>query len=110
MSMTFLDPVTCRWAVRHAGWLLLASLLAACAPQPRRAEIPTVWQPSPNFGERLPTFVVIHHTGGDSAAAALRVLSSPQAEVSAHYLIGRDGTIILLDDLLKMFVERSRIR
>ena len=95
-------PRECRWAMRRAGWLLLASLLAACAPLPRRAEIPTSWQPSPNFGERLPTFVVIHYAGGDSAAAALRVLSSPQTEVSAHYLIVRDGTIIQLID------ERAR--
>ena len=113
MSMTFLNSAVMpagtalalglrRWTVRRAGWLLLASLLAACAPLPRRAEIPTSWQPSPNFGERLPNFVVIHHTGADSAAAALRVLSSRQTEVSAHYLIVRDGTIIQLVD------ERAR--
>jgi len=61
-----------------------------------------VWQPSPNFGERAPNFVVIHFTGSDSAAAALRTLSSPRTEVSAHYLIVRDGTIIQLVD------ERAR--
>ena len=87
----------------HAGWVFLACLLlAACAPLPRRADIPTVWQPSPNFGERLPNFVVIHYTGSDSTEATLRALSSPPAEVSAHYLIVRDGTIIQLVD------ERAR--
>ena len=97
------EPRVRRCAVGHAGWLLVACLLlAACAPLPRRADIPTLWQPSPNFGERLPTFVVIHYTGTDNAAAALRALSSPQAEVSAHYLIVRDGTIIQLVD------ERAR--
>ncbi len=101
--MSVEPPRTCRCAVRHAGWLFLACLvLAACAPLPRRAEIPTVWQPSRNFGERLPNFVVIHYTGSDSTTAALRVLSSPQPGVSAHYLIVRDGTLIQLVD------ERAR--
>jgi N-acetylmuramoyl-L-alanine amidase len=87
---------------RPIGWVLLACLLTACAPLPRSARIPTVWQPSPNFGERVPNFVVIHYTGNDSASAALRTLSSRQAEVSAHYLIVRDGTILQLVD------ERAR--
>jgi len=95
-------PGVCN-ATGCAGWLLLASLLlTACTPLPRRAEIPTLWQPSPNFGERLPNVVVIHYTGSESTAAALRVLSSPQTAVSAHYLIVRDGTIIQLVD------ERAR--
>jgi N-acetylmuramoyl-L-alanine amidase len=58
--------------------------------------------PSPNFGERLPSFVVIHYTGADSASAAVRMLSSPQSQVSAHYLVARDGTIVQLVD------ERAR--
>ncbi|HEY6510551.1 MAG TPA: N-acetylmuramoyl-L-alanine amidase [Burkholderiaceae bacterium] len=81
---------------------LLACLLAACAPLPQRAGIPTEWQPSPNFNERRADTVVIHYTGADRAADALRTLSSPQARVSAHYLVVRDGTIIQLVD------ERSR--
>ena len=97
-------------ARRHGGWpaaaraasVLLACALAACAPLPQRASIPTQWQPSPNFNERQPTFVVIHYTGSDSAAAAMNTLTSPQAKVSAHYLILRDGTILQLVD------ERAR--
>ena len=92
----------CRTAARVACGLLLACLLAACAPLPRSAGIPTVWQPSPNFGERVPSIVVIHYTGSDSAAAALRVLSDQRTEVSAHYLVVRDGTIVQLVD------ERAR--
>lgn len=82
--------------------MLLACLLAACAPLPRRADIPTLWQPSPNFGERQPTLVVIHYTGNDSAEVALRTLTNRRAEVSAHYLVVRDGTIVQLVD------ERAR--
>ena len=54
--------------------------------------------PSRNFGTRCPDFVVIHYTGSTSTAYALRALSNPEPEVSAHYLIVRDGTIIQLVD------------
>ncbi len=52
--------------------------------------------PSPNFGERRggarPRLIVVHYTAMPTAAAALDRLCDPAAEVSAHYLIGRDGT------------------
>lgn len=52
--------------------------------------------PSPNFGPRRDLagihFVVLHYTAMDSAEAALDRLCDPIAEVSAHYLIGKDGT------------------
>ncbi len=55
-----------------------------------------IWHPSPNFGPRrdglTPQFVVLHYTAMASAEAALERLCDPEAEVSAHYLIGRDGT------------------
>lgn len=58
--------------------------------------VSAIWHPSPNFGARrhelLPHLVVIHYTAMHSAAAALARLCDPGAEVSAHYLIGRDGT------------------
>ncbi|MEX0367333.1 MAG: N-acetylmuramoyl-L-alanine amidase [Ruegeria sp.] len=54
-----------------------------------------VWHPSPNFGPRrdglTPSLIVIHYTAMESAEAALERLCDPQAEVSAHYLIGMDG-------------------
>ncbi|MFV0492442.1 MAG: N-acetylmuramoyl-L-alanine amidase [Pseudorhodobacter sp.] len=40
--------------------------------------------------------MVIHFTAMDSLAAARRRLCDPAAEVSAHYLIGHDGTTELL--------------
>lgn len=86
----------------RAPSLWLACLLTACAPLPQRASIPTRWQPSPNFDQRRPGFVVIHYTGDDSAANALRTLTSPQSQVSAHYFIDRGGSILQLVD------ERAR--
>ncbi|WP_424990629.1 N-acetylmuramoyl-L-alanine amidase [Fluviibacterium sp. S390] len=55
-----------------------------------------IWHPSPNFGPRRngarPGLIVLHYTAMDSAQSALERLCSTEHEVSAHYLIGRDGT------------------
>ena len=55
-----------------------------------------LWHPSPSFGARRgdvrPDMVVLHYTAMESAEAALERLCDPAVEVSAHYLIGRDGT------------------
>lgn len=52
---------------------------------------------SPNHGPRRagqrPRLIVLHYTAMDSAKAALERLSDPAFEVSAHYLIGRCGTV-----------------
>ena len=69
--------------------LALSLVLAACAPVPQRAGIPTTWQGSPNFNERKPNFVILHHTSDDAVDQALRTLADPARSVSAHYLIGR---------------------
>nr|MCU0803448.1 N-acetylmuramoyl-L-alanine amidase [Paracoccaceae bacterium] len=55
---------------------------------------------SPNFGDRRggqrPDLIVIHYTAMESCAAALARLCDPVAEVSAHYLIDVDGTVLAL--------------
>ena len=54
--------------------------------------------PSPNHGERLRpiTMLILHYTGTPTAASALDLLRSPQAEVSAHYFVEEDGAIAQL--------------
>jgi N-acetylmuramoyl-L-alanine amidase len=50
--------------------------------------------PSPNFGDRRghrPGLVVIHYTAMPSCAEARDRLCDPAAEVSAHWLVDRDG-------------------
>tara|TARA_R110002124_G_scaffold106121_3_gene257492 strand:- start:6348 stop:7007 length:660 start_codon:yes stop_codon:yes gene_type:complete len=42
--------------------------------------------------------IVLHYTAMDSAAAALERMCDPAPEVSAHYLIDRDGTIVQMVD------------
>ena len=83
--------------------LTIATLLAACAPlspRPASATGATLagvsWQRSPNFDQRRPNLVIIHHTSNSTSEQALRTLTSPERKVSAHYLIDRDGSIVQL--------------
>jgi N-acetylmuramoyl-L-alanine amidase len=62
--------------------------------------------PSPNFGERRGgarvDLVVLHYTAMPTCAAALERLCDPLAEVSAHYLIDGDGTVLgLVDETMR---------
>jgi N-acetylmuramoyl-L-alanine amidase len=83
----------------HIPALAAVLFLAACTAVPTRTGAPSsTWLPSPSFDDRRPTFVVIHHTSNDTAAEALAVLTDPKREVSAHYLVGRDGRIYQLVD------------
>ncbi|MEO6248636.1 MAG: N-acetylmuramoyl-L-alanine amidase [Sphingomicrobium sp.] len=52
--------------------------------------------PSPNFDERSLSIsmIVLHYTGMPDAAAAISRLTSPEAKVSAHYLVAEDGSVV----------------
>lgn len=78
--------------------LLLPALLAACAPLPSGQGRGALWQPSPNFDQRRPNFVILHQTTNDNVGQALATLTNPERRVSAHYLIGRDGSVLQLVD------------
>lgn len=56
--------------------------------------------PSPNFGPRrdglVPSLIVLHYTAMPDPDEALERLCSPEYEVSAHYLIHRDGRLFQL--------------
>jgi N-acetylmuramoyl-L-alanine amidase len=56
--------------------------------------------PSSNWNERQSpvSMLVLHYTGMQTADAALARLCDPAAEVSAHYLIDEDGTVVRLVD------------
>jgi N-acetylmuramoyl-L-alanine amidase len=84
--------------VRRRLAVLLLSMLAGCAPLPSGQGSGALWQPSPNFDQRRPNFVILHQTTNDNVAKALATLTDRQRKVSAHYLIGRDGTVMQLVD------------
>jgi N-acetylmuramoyl-L-alanine amidase len=58
--------------------------------------------PSPNHGPRpdgaVVDMLVLHYTGMADADAALRRMTDPAAEVSAHYMIDEDGAVLQLVD------------
>ena len=79
--------------------LALAFLgVAACAPLPVHTSLPVEVRPSPNFGERRPNYVVLHHTSNSDAARVVATLTRPASQVSAHYLVVRDGRIVYMVD------------
>jgi len=55
-----------------------------------------------NFNLRKPNFVVIHHTAQNSCEQTLHTFTTKSAQVSAHYVICKDGTIHhMLNDYLR---------
>lgn len=78
-----------------AGLLVLPAGCGGLAVDPSQR---TVSVPSPNHNARRPNFVILHDTTSDNAAHALGTLTDPAREVSAHYLIDRDGMLYRLVD------------
>ncbi|WP_348629943.1 thiamine phosphate synthase [Methylocystis rosea] len=54
--------------------------------------------PSPNHGERLRPIssLVLHYTGMPTGESALALLCNERSEVSAHYVVNEDGSILQL--------------
>lgn len=60
------------------------------------------WVGTTNFGLRRPDFVIIHHTAQNSCEQTLKTFTLPRTQVSAHYVICRDGTVHhMLNDYLR---------
>ncbi|HEV7780953.1 MAG TPA: N-acetylmuramoyl-L-alanine amidase [Chitinophagaceae bacterium] len=55
-----------------------------------------------NLSMRRPNFVIIHHTAQNSCEQTLQTFTLPRTQVSAHYVICKDGTVYhMLNDLLR---------
>ncbi len=60
------------------------------------------WVGTINFGLRKPNFVIIHHTAQNNCDQTLQTFTLPRTQVSAHYVICKDGTIHhMLNDYLR---------
>lgn len=60
------------------------------------------WVGTTNFNMRKPNFVIIHHTAQNSCDQTLKTFTTPKSQVSAHYVICKDGTIHhMLNDYLR---------
>ncbi|RYZ50727.1 MAG: N-acetylmuramoyl-L-alanine amidase [Sphingobacteriales bacterium] len=65
-------------------------------------KIPGEWVGTVNFNLRKPNYVVIHYTAQDSAAQTLKTFTIVKTQVSAHYVIGKDGKIYhMLNDYMR---------
>ncbi len=64
--------------------------------------IPSAWVGTVNFNLRKPNYVIIHHTAQQSVEQTLKTFTTEKSQVSAHYLVGKDGKIYqLLNDYLR---------
>lgn len=64
-----------------------------------------VWVASPNFNERpkdapIDT-IVLHHTAGPTLRGCVLWFADTKSQVSAHYTVGKDGTIVQHVSLFK---------
>jgi len=50
------------------------------------------WVGTTNFNMRKPNFVIIHHTAQKSCPQTLQTFTQTRTQVSAHYVICKDGT------------------
>ncbi|MEJ7768025.1 MAG: N-acetylmuramoyl-L-alanine amidase [Chitinophagaceae bacterium] len=64
--------------------------------------LPRWWVGTTNFNMRKPNFVIIHHTAQNSCLQTLQTFTLPRTQVSAHYVICKDGvTRHMLNDYLR---------
>lgn len=60
------------------------------------------WVGTTNLSMRRANYVIIHHTAQNSCEQTLQTFTLPRTQVSAHYVICRDGTVHhMLNDLLR---------
>jgi N-acetylmuramoyl-L-alanine amidase len=60
------------------------------------------WVGTTNFNLRKPNFVIIHHTAQNSCPETLNTFTVARTQVSAHYVICRDGVVHhMLNDYLR---------
>lgn len=51
------------------------------------------WIGTTNFDLRRPNFIIIHHTAQNSCEQTLKTFTTTQSQVSAHYVICKDGSV-----------------
>lgn len=69
---------------------------------PLQNGIKTEWVGTVNFNLRKPNFIILHHTAQDSIQQTIKTFTKASSNVSAHYIISKDGKIVhMLNDYLR---------
>lgn len=72
------------------------------SPDKQSVATAAAWVGTTNFNLRKPNLVVIHHTAQNSCEQTLKTFTMPRTQVSAHYVICKDGTVHhMLNDYLR---------
>ena len=65
-------------------------------------QVPSEFVGTVNFNLRKPNYVIIHFTAQDSLGQTLHTFTIQQTQVSAHYVVGKDGKVVhMLNDYLR---------
>lgn len=76
--------------------------ISKTGPAPLQNGIITEWIGTVNFNLRKPNFIIIHHTAQDSLKQTLKTFTLKETQVSAHYIVARDGKVVhMLNDYLR---------
>ncbi|MBB1286268.1 N-acetylmuramoyl-L-alanine amidase [Flavisolibacter sp. BT320] len=79
-----------------------AKILRQTPPPDSMPQVITSWVGTTNFNMRKPNFVVIHHTAQNSCEQTLKTFTLTRTQVSAHYVICKDGALHhMLNDYLR---------
>ena len=66
------------------------------------AQLPSDFVGTVNFNMRKPNYVIIHFTAQDSASQTLKTFTIVKTQVSAHYVISKNGEVYhMLNDYLR---------
>lgn len=59
------------------------------------------WKPTQNRGaaDLQPLYLIMHYTAGLSLSGTINWFENPEAQASAHFVIGRDGTVVQMVEL-----------
>jgi N-acetylmuramoyl-L-alanine amidase len=66
------------------------------------APIPSQFIATVNLNLRKPNYVILHYTAQDSLQQTINTFSLARTQVSAHYVVGKDGRVVhMLNDYLR---------
>ncbi|MFD1256374.1 N-acetylmuramoyl-L-alanine amidase [Mucilaginibacter terrae] len=80
-------------SVANSFSLNLASTALPVLTDTLNMPVASEWVGTVNFGMRKPNYVIIHYTAQDSVQQTLKTFTVKVSQVSAHYVVGKDGKV-----------------